>query len=136
MELTAAFFLLYEFLCREKSSELTHKFVETFSILSAVQRHPVRQFKRVYERTGVAFRGGFVAYIRETWSMWLTWFVVFAAAWLYAQPADWSGVLILFFASYLAILVFLIAVIFLFFILAEIARLYSWLAEMEPRLRM
>ena len=135
MELIAAFFLLYEILGREKSSELARKFVETFSFVSTVQRDPVRNFKRVYQRLGEAFRGGFLALIRETWRIWLIWFVVFAAAWSYTQLSDWRDVLILFFASYLGIMVFLIAMMFLFFILAEIARLYSWLAEMEPRLR-
>jgi hypothetical protein len=48
MELIAAFFLLYEILGREKSSEIAAKFTQATSFANFLRRDPVRQFNKAY----------------------------------------------------------------------------------------
>jgi hypothetical protein len=135
MELIAAFFLLYEILGKEKSSEIAAKFTQVYSIATFFKSDPVGKINEKYRQIDIAWKGGILKFVKKMWILLLAWFLAFAGAWLYTQSSGPSFILVLLFASYLGLVILSLAILLLFFILAEIARLYSWLAAIEPRLR-
>jgi hypothetical protein len=62
------------------------------------------------------------------------WLAVFAGLWWYVRPSDFFATVGLLLIALPASVISVLAFLLLFFILAEMARLYSWLAAMEPRL--
>jgi hypothetical protein len=124
MELIGAFFLIYEILGREESSEQATGFAEQMSARS--------MWKEFWAASADMDKAG---YLRRNWRILLLLFIVFLLVVLFNKPTDFGTFIYLVFVTYIGIGLFSLAIVLLLIFFGWGASVYAWLSAKEPRLR-